>query len=215
MKKEKINLGTKTIQQLQNYIKKQNLKVGDKLPTENELMKILHVGRSTLREAIKILAYSGIVEVKQGSGTFISKNIKTQINDKQLWSLQKMLETEGIQELTKMDVSDSDWLLLKAKLARRNQLLQEGKFTEYLDADVIFHQMIIKLTRNEYLIDWYQEISSYWLERLSKHLISSEEYDGNTKLHNTLFEQLINRDSKAAIKTIHLIGGKELISHEN
>ena len=72
MKTEKIDLGTKTLEKLKAYIKDQNLQKGDKLPTEPELIKILGVGRSTVRESVKILAYSGVVEVKQGSGTYLT-----------------------------------------------------------------------------------------------------------------------------------------------
>lgn len=49
------------------------LKVGDKLPSEAELMKSLNVGRSSLREAIKILVSRNIVEIKRGVGTFVSE----------------------------------------------------------------------------------------------------------------------------------------------
>ncbi|WP_435524895.1 FadR/GntR family transcriptional regulator [Chryseobacterium indoltheticum] len=49
--------------------------IGEKLPIEPELMKIYGVGRSSIREAIKILSIQGILNVQQGVGTFvISKN---------------------------------------------------------------------------------------------------------------------------------------------
>lgn len=57
-----------------SYIIKQELKEGERLPTETELMKILDVSRTTLREAIKMLASRNIVEARQGSGIFVSRN---------------------------------------------------------------------------------------------------------------------------------------------
>lgn len=48
------------------------LKPGDKLPNEFELAKTLGVGRSTLREAIKTLVSRSVVEIRRGSGTFVS-----------------------------------------------------------------------------------------------------------------------------------------------
>ena len=50
----------------------QKLKPGDKLPNEFELAKTLGVGRSTLREAIKTLVSRSVVEIRRGSGTFVS-----------------------------------------------------------------------------------------------------------------------------------------------
>lgn len=214
MKKEKIDLGTQTIGKLKAYIHDQDLMVGDKLPTETELVRILGVGRSTIREAIKILAYSQVLEVKQGSGTYVTAQPRPKISDEQLWLTQKMIETEAIRELVQIAVSDDEWLLLKAKLGRRNQLLQDGKFTAYLDADIAFHQMLVRMAKNDYLIRWYNEISTQWLARLSRTVVASDDYDGNTRLHNQLYEQLINRQAEAAVKTIRLVGGKDLDTDE-
>ena len=50
----------------------QKIKPGDKLPNEFELAKTLGVGRSTLREAIKTLVSRSVVEIRRGSGTFVS-----------------------------------------------------------------------------------------------------------------------------------------------
>jgi GntR family transcriptional regulator len=48
------------------------MSVGDKLPTEYVLANRLQVGRSTVREALKILQSDGLVEVTQGKGSFVS-----------------------------------------------------------------------------------------------------------------------------------------------
>src|ERR1700688_3572403 len=56
---------------LQDQIIKGNYTVNQKLPVEAELMRSFGVGRSTIREAVKILANSGFLRVQQGIGTFI------------------------------------------------------------------------------------------------------------------------------------------------
>lgn len=48
------------------------LKPGDKLPNEFDLASKLGVGRSTVREAIKILVSRNVVEIRRGAGTFVS-----------------------------------------------------------------------------------------------------------------------------------------------
>lgn len=48
--------------------------IGDKLPNENDFANELGVSRSTLREAIRILTTSGMIEIRRGKGTFVKAN---------------------------------------------------------------------------------------------------------------------------------------------
>lgn len=63
-----------------DYIKSNDLKIGDKLPTENGLAEKLGVSRLTLREVLKVLREEGLIYTVHGIGTFISSNLE-QIND--------------------------------------------------------------------------------------------------------------------------------------
>ena len=51
------------------------LKPGDKLPTEMELAEQLGVGRNSVREAIKMLSYLGVIEIRRGIGTFVANSM--------------------------------------------------------------------------------------------------------------------------------------------
>lgn len=55
------------------YIGDRKLNPGDRLGTEKEMSEALNVGRSTVREAVKILVSRNILEVRQGSGTYVSE----------------------------------------------------------------------------------------------------------------------------------------------
>ena len=68
---QKKSLAEELAEQLQNQIKDGKFAVGQKLPTEPELMRIFGVGRSTVREAVKILVNMGFLKVQQGAGTFV------------------------------------------------------------------------------------------------------------------------------------------------
>jgi len=68
-------LADSTAQRIIKMIEEENrFTVGEKLPNENDLSLELGVSRSTLREAIKILTTSGILEIKRGKGTFVTSN---------------------------------------------------------------------------------------------------------------------------------------------
>ena len=67
------------VKKLTEYILTGKFRTGMRLPAERELIKIINTGRSTLREAIKILEDRNILFVKRGSGTYV-KNIPTIID---------------------------------------------------------------------------------------------------------------------------------------
>lgn len=72
----KENLSEQVYRQLFQMILKGDYKVGDRLPGENELKERFQCSRNTIRGAIKRLDVLGIVETKQGGGTYL-KNIGT------------------------------------------------------------------------------------------------------------------------------------------
>lgn len=72
MKTRKKSLIDETIEDLVEYIKDHQLEAGDRLPNEQALGEELSVGRSTLREAVRALASRNVLEVRHGSGTYIS-----------------------------------------------------------------------------------------------------------------------------------------------
>ncbi|MEW8988195.1 MAG: GntR family transcriptional regulator, partial [Bacillus sp. (in: firmicutes)] len=59
------------VKQLRQMIHSDNLKPGDKLPSERELTERLNVGRSSVREALRSLELLGLIETRRGEGTFI------------------------------------------------------------------------------------------------------------------------------------------------
>ena len=73
-----------------NSIKKlildKELKPGDKLPTEIEIATGLEVSRGSVREAMKILSAFGLIEVKVGSGTYISDRMNNKMADSFIFS---------------------------------------------------------------------------------------------------------------------------------
>ncbi|TYC51440.1 FadR family transcriptional regulator [Rhodobacterales bacterium] len=60
---------------LSGFISRENLRAGDRLPTERELMEALGVGRSTIREVIRRFQALGVMETRKGSGTYLLKPI--------------------------------------------------------------------------------------------------------------------------------------------
>ncbi len=68
---KKISVAEQAIDRIYELIKEKELKVGDKLPPERDLMKTLKISRTSLREGIRALEMIGVINVRQGHGTII------------------------------------------------------------------------------------------------------------------------------------------------
>lgn len=74
IKTKEASLSERTAEQISRLIREQQLASGDKLPSEFELAELLHVGRGTIREGIKLLVARNVLEIRRGKGTYIAPN---------------------------------------------------------------------------------------------------------------------------------------------
>src|SRR5688500_11655529 len=70
----KVTLVEGVVEQIVAQIQSGNLKPGDRLPSERQLIETLQVGRSSVREALQGLAMMGLVEIRPGHGSFVARN---------------------------------------------------------------------------------------------------------------------------------------------
>ncbi|WP_017473395.1 FadR/GntR family transcriptional regulator [Amphibacillus jilinensis] len=59
------------LEKIKSYIKLEQLKAGDRLPSERELAEQLQVSRSTIREGLRAIELLGLIETRQGEGTYL------------------------------------------------------------------------------------------------------------------------------------------------
>ena len=67
-------------EQIYEYITQQELKKGDRLPNEFQLADRFGVGRSTIREAVKLLVSRGVLETRRGSGTYVRDAVPSDLD---------------------------------------------------------------------------------------------------------------------------------------
>ena len=146
-------------EQIFHYIVDTPLELGAKLPNEFELGEMFGVGRSTIREAVKILSSKGIVEVRHGSGTYVlstkEKNpdplgLKDMEDQKRLAldlvDLRLMLEP-GIAELAAQNATPEDIAKLKRLCETVEQRIKNDE--RYLEDDIAFHTCIAECSKNK------------------------------------------------------------------
>ncbi len=69
---KKIVIYEAVVSEIIKYIKSNNLKNGDRIPTEREMSYLLNVSRNSIREALKILEANYIITIKHGSGIYVN-----------------------------------------------------------------------------------------------------------------------------------------------
>jgi GntR family transcriptional repressor for pyruvate dehydrogenase complex len=96
------------IDQIKNMIDKGTLKKGDKLPSERNLVQQLQVSRASIREALRALEVIGLIECRQGEGSYIKASFQDNLfeplsimfmlegsNQEEIWELRKIMEVEA------------------------------------------------------------------------------------------------------------------------
>jgi DNA-binding FadR family transcriptional regulator len=144
--------------QIIQLIVEEKMKPGDKLPSEAELIKVLEVGRSTLREAIKILISKNIVQIKRGKGTFVSENMGVTedplgfafIQDKKkllldILDVRYMIEPPIARTAAKM-ATEEEIAYMGALCDQVEQMILRGE--NHLQKDVELHTQIARSSRN-------------------------------------------------------------------
>ncbi|WP_267405534.1 MULTISPECIES: FCD domain-containing protein [unclassified Chryseobacterium] len=180
--------------------------IGEKLPIEPELMKIYGVGRSSIREAIKILLIKGILSVQQGVGTFIvSKNAQESLEaqiDKA--KLEDVLEVRSILDAkiagkAATHRTEEDLKTIKMFLDLRNKLADERKALECYEADVNFHVSIAKACGNSLLKEIFIIASKHIRSSFEhRHNNDTEPFKISQKIHTDLYLAIENKDSEKA-----------------
>jgi len=74
VKTKEASLAEQTAEQISRLIVERQLTSEDKLPSEFELAELLHVGRGTVREGVKLLIARNVLEIRRGKGTYIAPN---------------------------------------------------------------------------------------------------------------------------------------------
>ena len=131
---------------------------GEKLPSEQELMKELNVGRGTIREAIKSLVSRNIVEIRRGVGTFVAKNTGV-VEDPLGFSFidnKKKLVKDSMDVRLLLEPSIARWAARNATDFEILEIIELSKKIEtailndenYSDLDVEFHTKIANSSGN-------------------------------------------------------------------
>jgi len=152
-------LAVQVEEQLLEYIRKEPVNVGEKIPNEFVLAEKFEVGRSTIREAVRSLATKGVLEVRRGDGTYVISmqtieddplglaRIETDKVDLALDLLEVRLVIEPeIAFRAAQNASEEDLIELERLCDEVEKNINEK--IDHAEADVAFHTQIAKCSGN-------------------------------------------------------------------
>ncbi len=196
------------VESIRASIQRGDLKIGSKLPNEEELAKQLGVGRSSLREGMRVLAAHGIVEIRQGDGTFISDKYSKQAfsflgfypskeNMTYLLQVRSILETGCLKEVFFKLTSDE-----VATLKNYCTFLEDCSLFDAIEADAKFHEFFITKTSNPILKQIYKMMSDM-LGMIFKQLMSRPDvYSDACSAHQRIVDALEKKDLEAGVAAL-------------
>ena len=206
---------------IESLIKQGEFHPGERLPSIKEWAEKLEVSVSTVREAAHILKTKGLIEVRQGEGTFVRKielkeiasmmNIaliqKNDINE--LMEFRNIFEI-GTVQLAAQNRTEEDLQELRIALEDMKTLNQEKKE----QADFRFHCSIAKATQNTLLLFIFESISPAIKSLMNRHYvdISDQKWnDHNWNDHYLIFKGIEEQDIQMATHHMnqHLIDAKQ------
>lgn len=203
---KKKSLADEVASRIQEQISMGKYRINEKLPIEPELMRSFGVGRSTIREAIKILANSGLLRVQQGIGTFVELPAASREPMEQRLKRANVQDLDEVRQLLEMKIAekaainrtDSDIIAIRGHLANRKRAAAAGLIEECIDADVQFHIAIAEASKNEILADLYKSASIH-LKKWFLHIYpDTAVFEETYHIHEQLLKSITAGDAKKA-----------------
>ncbi|MGY2164175.1 FadR family transcriptional regulator [Pseudomonas tolaasii] len=200
----KRSLVDQALEQLRLRISQGAWAIGERLPTEPELSAELGISRNTVREAMRVLAFSGLIEIRQGDGSYLrsmtdplgTMRALSHCTLEQAQETRQILEVEAI-SLAALRRTEEDLKGLREALEASGELYH-GDLEAYISADLVFHKRLVDAAHNPALSELYQYFSAIVGAQLRQTLNITPRRQAVFDLHIALLEAVENQDPERA-----------------
>jgi GntR family transcriptional regulator, transcriptional repressor for pyruvate dehydrogenase complex len=159
------------VSQLREQVLSGQWSVGSRLPAETELAQRLEVGRSTIREAIRALVHAGLLETRQGSGTYV-RSVTPGAEWEPRLRRAAVLEVYEVREALEVQAArlaasrrtGADIAAVRAFLTERE--LARDDDAGFVEADLAFHRSVVAAAHNPLLAEMFDSFASVLREAL-------------------------------------------------
>ncbi|MFI9081500.1 FadR/GntR family transcriptional regulator [Streptomyces sioyaensis] len=192
------------IQALRDEITSGRWPLGTRIPPEPVLIEQLGVARGTVREGIRALAHAGLLQVRQGDGTYVRatselsgaiQRLDSEMTD--VLEVRYALDAQAAR-LAAGRIGQTELAALAAMLEQRAAAWQARDRDAWIDADYAFHQSVADATHNTLLRDLYTSLGPALRRSMAAHW-PDEGFDGGGHPgHEELLEALRAGDAARA-----------------
>jgi len=188
------------------------LKPGDKLPPERELAAALGVSRTSVRDAIRTLQATGLLEPRQGEGTIIRELSTDRVVGPiasallarrdlivDLMAVRKMIEPAMAREAAR-NATPQEILQMEAILSRQAVRLEAGGLA--IDEDSAFHDMIARASRNQVVPKVIDALMDLLREGRERSLQGRGRPQRSLRGHRQILEAIRQRDAALAARAM-------------
>lgn len=188
---------------IKEYILKNNLSCGDKLPTETKLSDEFGVSRASIREALRNLEGFGIIESIQGKGSYVKEFDFDKIVETFSYSLQihfkdftdVVMVRKGLEfyflPIAMKSMYEADFLELERIIDEMEEKINNGSsYKDIVDIHAFFHKTLYKKINNK-ILDSLISIFSIFQKMKCKDRKENNEF---IKVHRDLVSCLRTKD---------------------
>jgi len=196
------------VAQIHQLIRNGHLKPGDKLPPEREMVEHFKVGRSSIRDALRVLEVMGTVKVRQGGGTVIQDlspqtlvtPLATMLTRRramvaELMDLRRILEPPLAARAAK-NATAEDIAHLEGILARQQEKLSRGEPSGSEDAE--FHNGVARACGNRVVLNVLDILMDLLSETRAQTLLSKARAQRSLAGHRRILRAIARRDPTSA-----------------
>ncbi|MEU6664143.1 FadR/GntR family transcriptional regulator [Streptomyces sp. NPDC046821] len=167
-------LSEQVINELRAQISSGEWPVGSRIPTEPELVEQLGVARNTVREAVRALAHNGLLDIRQGSGTYVVATSElagvmqrrfADADPRHIAELRSTLESSAA-SLAAQRRTERDLKQLDALMVRREEAWESGDAEAFVTADSTFHLAVVAASHNDVMTAMYADLGEVLREAL-------------------------------------------------
>lgn len=203
------------VARLRDMIQKGDISAGDRLPPERVLAKLLGVSRPTLRAGIRSLSAVGILQSKQGAGTFVSQMDESPTLDgsslKLMAALHGFTTDEMFEARLALEMSIAGLAAERATSEQMTLMAEEitGMYAsldtpeQYLVHDMQFHQTIAAASNNRILTSLMNMVATILFDSRSKTVKRARDLKESAEQHHNIYRAMRERNVEAAQRAMH------------
>ncbi|WEX12056.1 FadR/GntR family transcriptional regulator [Chelativorans sp. AA-79] len=200
------------VDRLMGFVKAGELSAGDRLPSERDLASSFGVSRPTIREALKVLAALGVVEIRHGGGVFVSTLSASDllrpltfflsledVTVEKLYAARRLIEAE-IAALAARSATEADISVLRKLLSVQTETVDQAE--RYREVDTDFHAKLADIADNPFLGRAAQSLNILGLEFRKIASETPAVLAGSIKDHGKIVAAIEERDPEACRKAM-------------